>query len=143
MLDDLVSWTLVGRRFSLFLLGGFAFATLLLATVGVYGVMSFSTGQRMREFGVRMALGAKRRDIVQLVVRDGLKLAGIGVIAAIVMALPLTRLLRVLLFGVTATDPSTFLGVSLALVLVAAAACYVPARLALRGDPVKALRADN
>jgi putative ABC transport system permease protein len=143
MLDDLVSWTLVGRRFSLFLLGGFAFATLLLATVGVYGVMSFSTGQRMREFGVRMALGAKRRDIVQLVVRDGLKLAGIGVIAGIVMALPLTRLLRVLLFGVTATDPSTFLGVSLALVLVAAAACYVPARLALRGDPVKALRADN
>jgi predicted permease len=143
MLDDLVSWTLVGRRFSLFLLGGFALATLLLATVGVYGVMSFSTGQRMREFGVRMALGAKRRDITQLVIRDGLKLAGIGVIAGIVVALPLTRLLRVLLFGVTATDPATFLWVSLALVLVAAAACYVPAFLALRGDVVKTLRADN
>jgi ABC-type antimicrobial peptide transport system permease subunit len=142
MLDDLVSWTLVGRRFSLFLLGGLAFATLLLAMAGVYGVMSFSTGQRMREFGVRMALGAKRRDIVGLVVRDGLKLASTGVIIGIVVALPLTRLLRVLLFGITANDPVTFLWVSLALVLVAAAACYVPARRALRIDPVKALRAD-
>jgi putative ABC transport system permease protein len=141
MLDDLVSWTLVGRRFSLFLLGGFALATLLLATAGVYGVMSFSTGQRMREFGVRMALGAKRRDIVRLVIRDGLKLASIGVIIGIVVALPLTRLLRALLFGITANDPVTFLWVSLALVLVAAAACYVPARRALRIDPVKALRA--
>jgi putative ABC transport system permease protein len=142
MLDDLVSWTLVGRRFSLFLLGGLAFATLLLATAGVYGVMSFSTGQRMREFGLRMALGAKRRDIVGLVVRDGLKLASIGVIIGIVVALPLTRLLRVLLFGITVNDPVTFLWVSLALVLVAAAACYVPARRALRIDPVKALRVD-
>jgi predicted permease len=142
MLDDQVSWTLVGRRFSLFLLGGFALATLLLATAGVYGVMSFSTGQRMREFGVRMALGANRRDIVGLVVRDGLTLASIGVISGIVVALPLTRLLRVLLFGITATDPVTFVWVSLALVLVAAAACYVPARRALRIDPVKALRVD-
>ncbi len=142
MLDDLVSWTLVGRRFSLFLLGGFALATLLLATAGVYGVMSFSTGQRMREFGVRMALGAKRRDIVRLVVRDGLKLASIGVTIGIVVALPLTRFLRVLLFGITANDPVTFLWISLALLLVAAAACYVPARRALRIDPVKALRVD-
>jgi len=142
MLDDLVSWTLVGRRFSLFLLVGFALATLLLATAGVYGVMSFSTGQRMREFGVRMALGAERRDIVGLVVRDGLKLAGIGVIVGIALALPLARLLRVLLFGITASDPVTFVWVSLALVLVAAAACYVPARRALSIDPVKALRLD-
>jgi len=96
----------------------------------------------MREFGVRMALGAQRRDIVGLVVRDGLKLASIGVIIGIVVALPLTRLLRVLLFGITANDPVTFLWVSLALVLVAAAACYVPARRALRIDPVKALRVD-
>jgi len=142
MLDDLVSWTLVGRRFSLFLLGGFAVATLLLAAAGVYGVMSFSTSQRMREFGVRMALGAKRSDLVGLVVRDGMTLASLGVIIGIVMALPLTRLLRVLLFGITANDPVTFLWVSLALVLVAAAACYVPARRALSIDPVKALRVD-
>jgi putative ABC transport system permease protein len=142
MLDALISWTLVGRRFSLFLIGGFALATLLLAIAGVYGVMSFSTGQRMREFGVRMALGAKRHDIVALVVRDGLKLAGIGIIIGIVVALPLTRLLRVLLFGITASDPVTFVWVSLALGVVAAAACYVPARRAISIDPVKALRVD-
>jgi putative ABC transport system permease protein len=142
MLDDLVSWTLVGRRFSVFLLGGFALATLLLATAGVYGVMSFSIGQRMREFGVRMALGAKRRDILGLLISDGLKLAGIGVIVGIAAALPLARLLRALLFGITATDPFTFVWVSLTLVFVTAAACYVPARRALKIDPVHALRVD-
>ena len=142
MLDDLVSWTLVGRRFSLFLLGGFAAATLLLATAGVYGVMSFSMGQRMREFGIRMALGAKRRDIVRLVISDGLKLAGIGVIVGIAAALPLARLLRALLFGITAADPFTFVWVSVTLVLVTAAACYLPARRALNTDPVRALRVD-
>jgi len=141
-MDDLVSRTLVGRRFSLFVLGGFAFVTLLLATAGVYGVMSFTIGQRTREFGVRVALGAARRDIVGLVLREGLTLAGAGVIAGTVVALGFTRLLRALLFGVTATDPVTFLSVSLALVLVAAAACYVPATRALRIDPSKALRLD-
>src|SRR5262249_59556345 len=140
MLEDLVSWTLVGRRFNLYLLGSFALATWLLATAGVYGVMSFSTGQRMREFGVRLALGAKRSDIVALVVRDGLKLVSLGVVIGVVVALPLTRLLRVLLFGITATDPVTFVWVSLALILVAAAACYIPARRAI--DPAKALRID-
>jgi putative ABC transport system permease protein len=142
MLDDQMSWRLVGRRFSLFLLGGFALSTLLLAAAGVYGVMSFSTNQRMREFGVRMALGAEHRDIVGLVIGDGLKLAGIGVLVGIAAALPLARLLRAMLFGITATDPLTFLWVSLAMVLVAAAACYVPARRALKIDPVQALRVD-
>jgi predicted lysophospholipase L1 biosynthesis ABC-type transport system permease subunit len=120
-------------------LGSFALATLLLATAGVYGVMSFSADRRMREFGVRMALGARRRDIVGVVVLDGLKLVSIGVIMGIVVALPLTRLLRAMLFGITANDPVTFLWVSLSLVLVAAAACYVPARRALSIDPMKAL----
>jgi predicted permease len=141
-LDHLVSQTLLNRRFSLFLFGGFAFATLLLASAGVYGVMSFTTSQRTREFGVRMALGAARRDIVRLVVGDGLKLAGVGVLAGIVVALPLMRLLRSLLFGVASSDPATFLFVSLALVAIAVLACYVPASRALKIDPMEALRVD-
>ena len=141
-LDHLISKTLAGRRFNLFLLGGFALATLLLATAGVYGVMSFSISQRTREFGVRMALGAERRDILSLVLREGMKLAGLGVMVGVALALPLTGLLRALLFGVTATDPVTFLFVSLALVTVAAAACYLPASRALKVDPVEALRVD-
>ncbi len=141
-LDDWVSQSLDGRRFSLFLIGGFAVATLLLATAGVYGVMSFTTSQRTREFGLRMALGATRRDIVRLVLRDGLQLAGVGVIIGIAVALPLTRLLRALLFGVTATDPVTFLSVSVGLTLVAIAACYLPASRALKVDPMEALRGE-
>jgi putative ABC transport system permease protein len=141
-LDDLISRTLVNRRFSLFLLGGFALAALVLASAGVYGVMSVTTSQRTREFGVRMALGAKRSDIVRLVLREGLTLASVGVIIGIVVALPLMRLLRTLLFGVTTTDPVTFLFVSVALVFVTGAACYVPASRALRIDPVNALRVD-
>jgi putative ABC transport system permease protein len=141
-LDGLVSRTLVNRRFSLFLLGGFALATLVLASAGVYGVMSFTTTQRTREFGVRMALGATRRDIMRLVLREGLALAGVGVMVGIAVALPLTRLLRALLFGVNGTDPVTFLAVSMALLLMTAAACYLPATRALKLDPVKALRPD-
>ncbi len=141
-LDQLISRSLMGRRFNLFLLGSFAIATLLLASAGVYGVMSFSTSQRTREFGVRLALGAKRRDIVTLVLGDGLKLVGLGVIVGIAMALLLTRLLRALLFGVTASDPMTFLSVCLALVLAAVAACYVPASRALKVDPAEALRTE-
>ena len=142
MLDHLISRTLSGRRFSLFLIGGFALATLILAAAGVYGVMSFTTSQRTREFGVRLALGAKRRDITRLVLGDGLKLAGAGVIVGLVVALPLTRALRASLFGVSALDPLTFAVVIVALVLLAALACYVPARRALRVDPVEALRVD-
>jgi putative ABC transport system permease protein len=141
-LDHLISNTLIARRFALFLLGGFALATLLLASAGVYGVMSFSTSQRTREFSVRIALGAQRRDIVQLVLGHGLKLAGVGVIVGLAVAIPLTRLLRALLFGVTPIDPPTFLVVGVAVVLVAAIACYLPARRALRVDPAEALRVE-
>jgi putative ABC transport system permease protein len=140
--EDWISQSLDNRRFSLFLLAGFALATLLLASAGVYGVMSFTTGQRSREFGVRLALGAEGHDIVRLVVGDGLKLAGLGVIVGILVALPLTGLLRAFLFGVTAVDPMTFLAVSIATVLIAAAACYVPAGRALKVDPTEALRID-
>jgi ABC-type antimicrobial peptide transport system permease subunit len=110
-LDHLISKTLIGQRFNLFVLGGFALATLLLASAGVYGVMSFFTSQRTREFGVRLALGAERRDIVKLVLGEGLKLAVAGVVLGVILALPsgLMRLLAALLFGVTANDPATFL----------------------------------
>jgi putative ABC transport system permease protein len=141
-LDQLIAKTLTRERFNLFVLGGFALATLLLATAGVYGVMSFSTSQRTREFGVRLALGAGRGDIVRLVLREGLALAVAGVTIGIALALPLARLMKTLLFGVTTTDPVTFVSVSIGLVVVAAAACYVPARRALRIDPVTALRLD-
>jgi putative ABC transport system permease protein len=139
-LEQLVSKTLRGHRFNLFVLGGFALATLLLATAGVYGVMSFSTSQRTREFGVRLALGASRGDIVRLVLREGMSLASTGVLIGLLLGLPLTRLLKTLLYGVTATDPLTLGAVSAGVVLVAAAACYVPARRALRIDPAEALR---
>lgn len=142
MLDDWISRSLDGRRFSLFLIGGFAVATLLLAAAGVYGVMSFTTSQRTREFGLRMALGAARRDIVRLVIADGLLLTGLGVIIGVAIALSVTRLLQALLFGVTATDPVTFLTVSAGLLLVAIVACYLPAWRALKVDPVQALRVE-
>ncbi len=141
-LDHLVSKTLVGQRFNLFVLGGFALTTLLLAAAGVYGVMSFFTSQRTREFGVRLALGAGRGDIVRLVLGEGLKLAILGVIVGVIVALPAMKLLGTLLFGVKATDPATFLIISTALIVVAAAACYLPARRAIKLDPAKALRID-
>jgi ABC-type antimicrobial peptide transport system permease subunit len=140
MVEHLVSKTLMGRRFVMFLLGGFAVATLLLALAGVYGVMSFSATHRMREFGIRVALGAARWDIVGLVLGEGLKLAVLGVIVGVLAALPLAQLLRALLYGVTATDLVTFLIVTLGLLLVAALACYVPARRALKVDPAQTLR---
>ena len=142
MLDRLIAKTLVGRRFTLFMLGGFALATVLLASAGVYGVMSFFTSQRTREFGVRMALGANRRDIVRLVLREGLTLAAIGILIGATAALPAVRLLQALLFGVTVTDPLTFAAAGLGLLMLAAPACYLPARRALKVDPVEALRAD-
>jgi putative ABC transport system permease protein len=141
-LDGLVAKTLTGQRFNLFVLGGFALATLILAVAGVYGVMSFSTSQRTREFGVRVALGAGRADILRLVLREGLTLAGIGVLVGVLIALPLVRLLRALLFGITATDPVTFGLVCVGLFVVAALACAIPARRALDIDPVEALRFD-
>jgi len=123
-------------------LGAFALATFLLATAGVYGVMSFSTSQRSHEFGVRVALGVTRGDIVRLVLGDGLRLTISGVLIGAVVALPLMQLLRGLLFGVTAADPLTFLIVGIGLVAVSAAAGYLPARRALEIKPIEALRLD-
>jgi putative ABC transport system permease protein len=141
-LDRLVSKTLTGRRFNLFLLGGFAAATLLLASAGVFALVSFSTTQRLREFAVRMALGARGADIVRLVLVQAVALAMIGVAIGVAIALLLTPMLRTLLFGVTTTDPATFVAVGLGLVAIAAAACYLPAQRAVSIDPSLVLRRD-
>jgi ABC-type antimicrobial peptide transport system permease subunit len=122
------------------LLGVFAAGALLLASIGIYGVVSYVVGQRTQEIGIRIALGANRIEVMRLVLGDGMKMTLAGVAAGFVAALALTRLMADLLYGVSATDPLTFVSVAALLPLVAAAACYLPARRAMRVDPVIALR---
>jgi putative ABC transport system permease protein len=139
-LDDLLSESVSRRRFSTFLLGMFAGVALLLAAVGVYGVMSYLVGLRTNEIGLRMALGAQPRDIWKLVIGRGVRLALAGVVLGLAGAFALTRLLSSLLFEVKPRDPATFIFVAFLLVLVALFACYVPAQRAMRVDPLVALR---
>lgn len=139
-LDNLISDSLRARRFSLLLLGSLAGLALVLALVGIYGVISLTTRQRTHEIGVRMALGAESRDVLRLVMTHGLKLAAVGVGLGLVGAFAMTRLLRTLLYEVSATDPLTFLQVALLLIVAAVVACYIPARRATRVDPMIALR---
>src|ERR1700722_8994881 len=141
-MDSLISDSIASRRFSMILLAIFATLALVLASVGIYGVISYVVGQRGHEIGIRMALGAQRRDILRLILGGGGKLAGIGVVVGLVAALGLTRLIASQLYEVRATDPVTFIGVSVLLTLVALAACYVPARRAANADPMVALRHD-
>jgi predicted permease len=143
-MNDIISLSLADRRFSMILLGAFAALALVLASVGIYGVTSYLAGQRTQEIGIRVALGAQRRDVLRLVLGGGARMALFGVAAGLVAALALTRFLTKysLLFGVTATDPLTLAAVALLLTLVALAACYIPARRALRVDPVVALRGE-
>jgi putative ABC transport system permease protein len=115
---------------------------LLLAAIGTYGVMSVAANQRVREIGIRMALGAQRRDIERLIVRPGLVLAAAGVAAGVVSAAVLARLMRAVLFAVESTDAVTYASVSLLLIVVTLAACYVPARRATKQDPLIALRTE-
>ena len=127
------------RRTSMFLLAGFAALALLLAAIGIYGVLAQAVVQRTHEIGIRMALGAQVRDVLTLILGQGMTLAAFGILAGIAGALGVTRLLANLLFGVAATDPATFIAISLLLGMVAFLACYLPARRAARLDPVIAL----
>src|SRR5947209_14957684 len=139
-MDDLLSETVAQPRLQTGLLSLFAGVALLLAAVGLYGVLAYSVTQRQREIGVRLALGAQKRNVLSLVISQGMKLALSGVAIGIVAALALTRVIRGLLYGVTPTDPVTFALVSLLLVAVALLACWLPARRAARVDPMEALR---
>lgn len=141
-MEDLLADSMVRRKVVLSLMAGFAAVALLLAAIGTYGVMSVAANQRVREIGIRMALGAQRRDIERLIVRPGLFLAVVGIAAGIVSAAVLARLMRAVLFAVGATDLVTYTLVSLLLIVVTLIACYVPARRATKQDPLIALRTE-
>ena len=138
--SQIYSASLGSRRFNVILVGFFGIVALLLATAGVFGVMAYSVSRRTREIGVRVALGASSSDVLRMILSQGLRTIFIGVAVGIIGSLALTRTVESLLFGVTATDPLTFAGVTLLLVGTALLACYVPARRAMRVDPMVALR---
>jgi putative ABC transport system permease protein len=139
-MDQLLAGSLSRSRFTMLVLGVFAALALVLACVGIYGVIAYSVTQRTQEFGIRMALGANRRDVLRLVLGLGTRLTLLGIGLGIVAALIVTRLMATLLYGVSATDPLTFTAVALLLAIIALAACYIPARRATRVDPIVALR---
>jgi predicted permease len=139
-MDELIAVSLAQQRFNMLLLGLFAALALILAAVGIYGAMAYAVNQRTHEIGIRTALGAQRSDVLRLVLRDGAKIAFFGIASGIAGALALTRLMASLLFEVKPTDPAIFAGVAILLTLVALAACYIPARRAMRVDPMVALR---
>ena len=141
-LADVVSESIAQRRFSMLLIGVFGAIALVLAAVGLYGVVSYSVSQRTQEIGLRMAIGAGRRDVLRLVVGGGMKLAAIGVVIGVAGALALSKVIATMLFELTPMDLVSYSGTVMVLLAVAMVACYVPARRAMRVDPIIALRAE-
>jgi len=141
-MEQVMSDSVATRRFNMLLLGVFACFALVLAAVGIYGVISYTVSQRTHEIGIRVALGAQRSDIIRLVVGQGMTLTMVGVIAGVAAALGMTRLMTTLLFGVSPTDAPTFTAVAVLLIAVALTACIVPARRATKVDPMTALRCE-
>lgn len=139
-MQEMVKDSISSKRFTASLLAIFAGLALLLASIGIYGVLSYLVGQRIQEIGVRMALGARRSDVLKLVLRDGARMIFTGIVIGIVLAIGLTRLMSSVLFGVSPTDPLTFAAVAVLLSLIALLACYIPARRAMQVDPLVALR---
>jgi len=138
--NDVISESVAPRRLNMLLLGIFAGLALVLAAVGLYGVISYSVSQRTREIGIRMALGASHKSVLRLVVGQGMVLALIGVAIGVVASFFLTKFMATLLFGVSATDPLTFVAISVLLMGVSMVASLVPARRAMKVDPMVALR---
>jgi putative ABC transport system permease protein len=141
-LEQLLGTSVAPRRFNMLLLGIFAGVALILAAIGLYGVMSYSVSWQTHEIGIRMALGANRADVLRLVVQQGMKMTVIGLVLGLVGAFLLSRVLIGMLYGVSPTDPFTFAGVSIVLLTVALLACLIPARRATRVDPIVALRSE-
>jgi predicted permease len=139
-MDHIIARSLASRRFAMILLAVFAALALVLASIGIYGVISYIAGQRAHEIGIRMALGAQRSHVLKIVLGQGARLALLGVVIGLAAAAGLMRLMTTILYGVSATDPLTFSAVAIVLTLVALVACYIPARRAMRVDPVVALR---
>jgi ABC-type antimicrobial peptide transport system permease subunit len=141
-MESILSDSMASRRFAMILLSAFATLALVLACVGLYGVMAYIVSQRTLEVGIRMALGAARRDVVLLVVGRGARLCLAGVAIGLASAIALTRLMGNLLFNISPTDPATLAGVGVLLIVVALAACLIPARRAASVDPMQALRTE-
>jgi predicted permease len=139
-MEEIISDSISDRKFSMVLLGTFAALAVLLSSIGIYGVISYLVGERTHEIGIRMALGAQRKNVLTLVLGEGMKLVVLGAAIGIAAALGLSRLMAGMLYGVSATDPLTFAAVPIVLLGVAMLACYIPARRAMRVDPMTALR---
>jgi predicted permease len=139
-MEKTVADSISNKRFTMTLLGVFALLALLLASIGIYGVLSYMVGQRSKEIGVRMALGAQKLDVLRMILKDGAQMTLAGILIGLVGALVLTRLMRSMLYGVKPTDPLTFICVAALLCTIALLACYLPARRAMKVDPMEALR---
>jgi ABC-type antimicrobial peptide transport system permease subunit len=141
-MEEIMSQSLSTQRFSMILLAVFAALALILSSVGIYGVISYLVGQRTHEIGVRIALGARRWDVLNLILSQGAKLTLLGIVIGVAASLGLTKLMTRMLYGVSASDPLTFISVVILLSLVALAACFIPTRRAMRVDPMVALRCE-